>query len=212
MFKARLERIQEVQLIRDRIARDLHDDLGSTMSAITIYGSVLQKKLKGKDEELIALASDVHRSAMSASASILEIVWAEDPSKDSLAHLVLHIRDHLNSVAEPAGIQGNFIATGKYDGVELQGPLRRELYLICKEAINNAVKYSGARSITIHLDHLSTSLSLRIEDDGIGFDQELGRSGNGLRNMFHRANLLNADLTIDSVIGAGTVVIIKLNL
>lgn len=213
--KAREERFKELERVRTRIATDLHDDIGSSLTQIAVLSEVARgqanylqaenlasplERIKGVSKELVAVMSD--------------IVWAINPQKDFLHDLVQRMRRFASDVFTGRGIKFEFIAPGIENNLQLGANIRREIFAIFKESVNNAVKYSEcteAKAIFLVEENL---LLLKIEDNGKGFDvnkilsedfkPEIG--GNGLVNMRRRAQELGGTCEISSEIGKGTVV------
>ena len=210
LYRIRIVRLREAQRVRDRIARDLHDDLGSTMSTINIYGKVLEKKLAGG--ELASFATSIQQASASAAEGIGDIVWAEDPSKDEFIHLAARIRSHFLDLVEHAGVSGEVLFDPRLNGHRLDGSLRRDLFLIYKEAVNNALKHSKASRIGVRMDRTTRAIALRISDSGTGFrPEEVTRIG-GMRNMRERAEGRGGSYNVRSDPGTGTVVEVVLPL
>lgn len=201
------ERQREAEQVRTGIARDVHDALGSDIAKIAMLGSETRAKLKGAApyaldglDRIGTLASDMRRS-------LNDIVWSVDPTRDSALELMAHARAHAERSLLGAPIAHTF--EFEHDGVDVPiGPaVRRDLFLLLKEALNNALKYAGASRITVRFKSNSTGFRLEVSDNGIGFDMRLvRRSGNGLRNMRARADALGAELRVDTSEGQGTTV------
>jgi two-component system, NarL family, sensor histidine kinase UhpB len=198
----RARRAIELEKMRNHIARDLHDDIGSTLSSIHILSKVA----------LQSPAADGPRSSlekiMSRSAAIMEkmddIVWTINPQNDTMEQLLYRMKEFAAEILEPLNINYNFEANEDFSSLKLDIRRRKDLYLIFKEAVNNAAKYSQCSNLNIRLRRDGDSLQLEIADDGKGFAAETIKAGNGLNNMRERAASMLAGLKIDSAIGRGT--------
>ena len=213
--KAREERMRELQLVRSRIATDLHDDIGSSLTQIAVLSEVARgqastlnadgvttplERIKNVSKELVAVMSD--------------IVWAINPQKDYLNDLVQRMRRFGSDVTSGRGIAFEFNAPEMEGAVELGANIRREVFAIFKESVNNAVKYSECRHVVTDFLLNGERLILTVADDGVGFDTAVVLSedfrpemgGNGLVSIRRRAIELGGICDIRSAVGAGTLI------
>jgi len=207
VHKAR--RLLEIEKIRNNIARNLHDDIGSTLSSINILSKVALQQADGNINVSRDLEKIKNRS-FTIMESMSDIVWAINPDNDPLDKTLLKMREFAGTILEPAGIGFTFSEVGKLSDLKLGVEERKNFYLIFKEAINNTVKYSKATSIDVVLHKTAHQFLLKIADNGKGFDSRKQYSGNGLKNMQSRASEMNAVFEIDSAPGAGTRVCVAL--
>jgi signal transduction histidine kinase len=194
--------------IRSKVARDLHDDMGSTLSSISIMSKVA---LERNDPEL----SETYLKTIGENTSLMQerlsdMVWAINPKNDTMERVIARMKEFAAEILEPLDIQYAFIETGDLNLTKMDINTRKDFYLIFKEALNNAAKYSGCNRITVHLTHLPDGLLLKIEDDGRGFDPSQPATGNGLSNIRHRARNIRAELRIESDPGQGSVISLTL--
>ncbi|HVS96378.1 MAG TPA: tetratricopeptide repeat protein [Puia sp.] len=196
----RARRIIELEKMRNHIARDLHDDIGSTLSSINILSKVA---LQSRDDSASSL-----RKIMDRSSAIMEkmddIVWTINPRNDTMEQLVCRMKEFAGEMLEPLNIVYSFEEQGDLPSLRLDIRHRKDLYLLFKEAVNNAAKYSQCRHLHILLRRAKDSLQMEIADDGKGFAEDGLRNGNGLKNMRDRAASMPATIRIDSAIGQGT--------
>ncbi len=193
--------------IRNRIAGDLHDDIGSTLNSISIYSEVARKKDEHHDEalEMIGEASRKVIEAMS------DIVWTINTENDSFAKIIFRMKSLAYNLFRAKKIEFTFHTDEILNEKKLSLEERRNFYLIFKEAVNNLVKYSNATRVAISLTYENDRIRLRIQDDGVGFDTSQENVGNGLKSMKRRANEMKAEFVIDSHIGGGTQIELILN-
>ena len=195
----------EIEKLRNNIARDLHDDIGSALSSININSKMAlnyaaeEKLVKGQLEKI-----KEHSGKMMEGMS--DIVWAINPINDSLEKMIIRMKEFAVEILEPLNINFSFNNKVDISQMTLDVARRKEVYLVFKEAINNAAKYSHCKNIIINLERNKNLLRLTISDDGRGFDKNLLKSGNGLRNMAQRAVAMGASFDIFSVLGSGTTV------
>jgi signal transduction histidine kinase len=196
--------------VRTDIARDLHDEMGSTLTSINIMSTLaLQQKGTG------AISADLQKIKNYSGdmmESMSDIVWAINPQNDSMDRMILRMRELAEELLEPARINYSFREEGMVKTLKLDVNQRKELYLIFKEAVNNAVKYSGSSELFILLKEEDGALYMQVKDNGTGFDINKNYSGSGIQNMYGRAARINAGLQISSALGNGTSISVNLPL
>jgi two-component system, NarL family, sensor histidine kinase UhpB len=204
----RTRRLVEMERMRNTIARDLHDDIGSTLSSINIISQMALKDANGSTSHFQRIAQ--HSSSMMESMS--DIVWSINPNNDSLEQVISKMKEFAAEILDPLDITYAFSGEENLQTIKLDISTRKNLFLIFKEAINNAAKYSSANAVNIKFKKTNGSISLSIQDNGKGFDTQNGSSGNGLRNMKERATDLRGKLELKSSTGGGTEVTLSLPL
>jgi signal transduction histidine kinase/ligand-binding sensor domain-containing protein len=200
----RVKRLLAVEKLRNRVARDLHDDMGSTLSTINILSSMAKSRIGSdpvKTTEYLGKISDNSQRMMDA---MDDIVWSIKPSNDNMQKIAARMREFANNVLEAKEIELDFRVDEAIFDTTLDMEARRDFFLVFKEAINNAAKYSKASMVVVRVGLHSKRLVLLVEDNGVGFDPELADSGNGLGNMRKRADALNGRLQFVSKPGEGT--------
>lgn len=195
-------RLVELERMRNTIARDLHDDIGSTLSSINIISQMALKDANGSSSNFQRIAQ--HSSSMMESMS--DIVWSINPNNDSPEQVISKMKEFAAEILDPLDIDYTFTGEENLHAVTLDAATRKNLLLIFKEAVNNAAKYSGASVMTIHFTKQADILEVAIQDNGKGFDAEVISSGNGLRNMKARATSLRGKLELKSSAGTGTAI------
>jgi signal transduction histidine kinase len=200
------KRALEVEKLRNAIARDLHDDLGSTLSSIHIISQMAQKKAHEQEKGMFKKISHQCAGMME---KLSDIVWSIHPNNDTLEQMLVKMREFAAEILEPQQIAYTFTVSPDIHAVRLDLEKRRNVFLIFKEAVNNAAKYSQCDRITIELSLKGHQLLLHIKDSGCGFNGEEVRKGNGLNNMQERARSIGATLLIDSAPTNGTDVLLQ---
>lgn len=220
IYRYRVNELLKRQAIRNKIAQDLHDNLGSTLSSISVYSQVARiHGEKNEKEHLDELLEKIGNTSNEMITEMNDIVWAINPRNDSMEKII----QRMESFAKPLAAARNIRFDLQYEPqaltVQLDMDKRKNFYLIFKEAVNNAIKYSGAGVITGSISVAGNQLVLRVKDDGLGFNPEtetggnkLSLSGNGLLNMQKRAAELNGRLLIDSHPGNGASITLYLPL
>lgn len=204
-FEHQLERRQAIESTRAAIAGDLHDDIGATLSSINIYSKLAGDKLRkesGKEEPLIEKIRAASQELMN---NMSDAIWSIRPEDDTTEKLAFRLKLLMQEFLEPAGIHYSFRNNLKSDE-PLPMELRRNLYLMAKEAINNIAKYSLATSVEVQLEQDGDDLKMSIMDNGKGFDLQNHHVGNGLRNMRSRARQAGGEINIESSAGTGTII------
>jgi two-component sensor histidine kinase/streptogramin lyase len=201
-YRRRLNRLLELARVRARIATDLHDDVGANLTRIAVLSEVARRQAAGAslDGQLASIAAVARESV----ASMSDIVWAISPDRDNLSELVRRMREYASEVF--ADVTLTFEGPPDTDPSALAVDVRREVFMIFKEAANNAARHSACSRarITLHVD--ASRLLLSVADDGAGFDSDDVRDGNGLASMRQRARRIGGTLEVTSAPGAGTVV------
>lgn len=214
--KLQAETIRQMQVsdkIRSQIARDLHDDLGATLSGVAMLSQAAKRQLKEKDGQLTELLDLISINSQRTVATIRDIIWTTRPMNDSLESITTKMKIFASEMLEPKHIQYEFCISDDLNGYKLPSNQQYNFYLIFKEAVNNVAKYAQARHVWVEIFKENQQLHLLIKDDGVGFDKDTARgTGNGLFNMEKRVEELDGNLTVQSVITEGTVIALSLPL
>ena len=144
--------------------------------------------------------------------SMSDIVWAINPHKDQLSDLVQRMRRFASEVLEARNIEFTFRAPDSEENIRLDASIRREVFLVFKEAVNNLAKHSGCRAADIEFRASHDALTLRLSDDGHGFDATLESEGHGLVSMRERATAIGGAFYLRSSRGHGTTVTLEVPL
>jgi len=200
----RSRRAIEIEKMRNRIARDLHDDVGSTLTSINIMSKVALQTSGQHLEGQQAVFQKIKDRTSAIIEKMDDIVWTIHPQNDTMERLLFRMKEFAAEILEPLGINYDFDEKGDLASLRLDVQKRKDLYLLFKEAINNAAKYSECCNLRIHLWREKDSLQMEIVDDGKGFEEDGIRTGNGLGSMRERAASMVAKIHIDSAIGKGT--------
>jgi len=196
----------KLQTLRNKIAIDLHDDVGSTLSSISIFSQMAQQQSK----DVIPLLETIGDNSRKMLEAMADIVWSINPENDQFEKIVLRMKNFAYELLGAKGIDFEFLADDDVTKMKLTMEVRKNLYLIFKEATNNMVKYSEADKVLFSITEEKNILTMIIKDNGKGFDKERSISGNGLNNMKKRAEEMGGQLVIDSKVGNGTLVELKI--
>ncbi len=213
LYRFRLYQLRRLERLRNRIAADLHDEVGSSISTIAIYSKVIQEQMDSLTFDKEPLLRKINDFATEIMASMNEIVWSINTKNDAFEHIISRMREHAIQLFEAKGCQLHFHFDEHIVGSKLSMERRREFYLIYKEALNNIAKYAEAKNVWVSLTSGDNRILLKIRDDGKGFDPVNARKdGNGLANMQQRAATLHGKLSMISSVGNGTEVLLNFNL
>jgi signal transduction histidine kinase len=206
------ERERAVESERARIAQDLHDDLGSSLSEIRVLASNGQR-LPAADPRSPSLFQGITEKARSLIAALDVIVWAVDPEANSLQSLADYLAGYTTEYLATSHIICRFKIPVSLPSASLDGRARHDLFLAVKETLHNVVRHSGATQVEFQLATPAERVRIVIVDDGCGFDLEAARAkGHGLKNISERLIRSGGSCTIQSRPGAGTSVCIELQL
>jgi ligand-binding sensor domain-containing protein/two-component sensor histidine kinase len=203
--RSRVARLVEMLQVRTRIASDLHDDVGSNLTKIAILSEVAHQQLGNHSLSTDGSLSSIARISRESVASMADIVWAIDPRRDTHQDLIRRMRQFAIEMLGAAGAIVRMEVTGDEQPQRLGPDFRRQVFLIFKEAVNNAARHSGCSTAVIEVRMERRGLILRIEDNGTGFDLAIDREGHGLASMQRRAENLGGQLEVSAGI-QGTVV------
>jgi signal transduction histidine kinase len=199
-----------MQHIRNKIAQDLHDDIGSTLSSISILsGLALEERNSGQALETM---SEIKDSSIMLMERMDDIVWSINPRNDSLENLLVRVKHFATTLFEAREIDYTIRIQENIHEVNLPSDYRQHIYLVLKEAINNLVKYARATKADIRIGFDRRVLVLSVRDNGLGFDANGQFMGNGIAGMRRRAELMKADLDLRSVPGEGTEISLKVTI
>src|SRR5438477_1776633 len=209
LFRYRVARILELANIRTHIAADLHDDIGSNLTRIAILSEVAHSQLGNGNPHVDSTLLSIANISRESVASMSDIVWAINPKRDTLLDLIQRMRRFATEILTPRAIEFQFHAPDADHDLKLGANFRRDMFLLYKEALNNAVRHSGCTSALIDFQVERSWLVLTVRDDGRGFDLEKASEGQGLLSMTRRAGRLGGELRIDSKPGKGTEICLR---
>ena len=215
-YRARLQRLEmerATQNERARIARDLHDEVGSSLTRISMLSEQVHSRLSDP-EQLKIRARKLSDFAVHTTQAFEEIVWAVNPRNDSLRSLLEYLTHFTREHFEDSGITCRFLIPDELPDILLPPDTRHSLFLTVKEALNNVLKHSGATQVALRVELDAACLTITVQDDGRGFEYNTPTAGdtrhNGLPNMRQRIENLGGQFEIATGSGCGTGVCIRL--
>jgi signal transduction histidine kinase len=202
-LKKKIEQQASIIAMRNSISENLHDDIGSSLSNISLLNRLAQNNSHNpslRDEYLVKAGEEIQY----VSESISDIVWNINPRYDNIQNLLVRMRRYAADMMDGKNIDYQINFSEEMDHIFLSMDKRRQFYLFYKEAINNLVKHARAEKVTVQLALINGLVKLEIQDDGIGFDPNVPGSGNGMATLQKRAKALNGQLQLFSQQGRGT--------
>jgi signal transduction histidine kinase len=200
---------QKVLHQRERISRDLHDDVGSTLNSISVYSEVARRQIHATHPQSELILENIGASARQLIDAINDIVWAINPDNDDFKNITQRMRLFTAQIMMSQNVVLSFDADAGLDSVVLSIEQRKNFYLLFKEAINNIFKHARCSHLSIKIAQQKNTIELKIADDGCGFDKATLQNGNGMKTMLHRVRDLNGTLDIVSEIAKGTTLTVR---
>jgi signal transduction histidine kinase/ligand-binding sensor domain-containing protein len=210
--RARLAQAVRTERLRSRIATDLHDDIGSSLSQIAILAEVARRRAGVSEPGVAEPLASIATTSRDLVDAMSDIVWAVNPRTDALSDLTRRMHRFAEETLGGADIALTFSAPPEDVDLKIGADLRREIYLMLKESVNNIARHSGASKAVVELTLGRHELRLVIADNGQGFDPGARADGNGIASMRKRAAAFGGVWTIDSAAGQGTRVSLIANL
>jgi PAS domain S-box-containing protein len=199
-----INQLLAVEKVRQKVARDLHDDVGSTLTSIGLLSELAKVKADLNIKEAKQLIEKIGDNSNRMMEAMADIVWSINPNNDSMQKIIVRMREFAIMLLEGKNIRFNFHIDESVEGLELNIEVRLDFFLIFKESINNLIKYSKADFVDINIIYQENHLILTIKDNGVGFDMQNHRQGNGLQNIVKRAKDIKGHIDIISEPGKGT--------
>jgi|GEM_PF-6461354 len=203
-YKTRINRILELQKLRNNISRDLHDEVGSTLSSISILSTSVIQNMEREPIKTKEWVNQIGKYAQHMLNVMDDIVWAINPKMDGFASVVSRMKEVAYETTEAADIKVNFDYNEQLNNISLPMLSKRNLYLIFKETINNAMKHATCKNIHISLNKQNNAIHLTVEDDGVGFDADKQVNRNGLKNIRQRATEIGGQINYTNKETGGT--------
>lgn len=215
LYRLRVNRLLHVEKIRSRLARDLHDDMGSTLSTINILSNMAAKKISTDQEASREYMTKISNNSSRIMEAMDDIVWSINPVNDSMRKITARMKEFAGNLLEASDIDYLFQVDDDVKEMSFDMEWRREIFLVFKEAITNIVKYAHCTQVHITIYKQKGHLVMTIADNGKGFSPDSEASalrGNGIKNMHKRAAAMNSSLEITSSQHTGTSVTLRVPL
>lgn len=207
-FEKQLAIVQAKQEERNRISTDMHDELGSGVTAIRLMSEIMRTKMQ---ENTLPEVDKISNSANDLHSKMNTIIWTMSSSNDRLDNLIAYIRANAFELLENTNINCHFTNPENIPAAEISGEKRRNIYLSIKETLNNMMKYSKATELWINVNIILNNLEITVQDNGIGINKEkLREFGNGLINMQKRMENIGGSYSIENKNGTLSTFVIPL--
>jgi signal transduction histidine kinase len=208
--QALVQQLTENEQVRSRIARDLHDDLGSTLSSIRILSEFAKNQAASNPIQTEEILKKIVNSSQKLQENLQDIVWTTQSKDNSLNELTTRMRRFGGEVLEAKNMDFRMKIDDKIYELSFSANIQYDIFMIFKEAINNIAKYSEAKKVEVKMYLDNNSLNLEIKDDGIGFDTNSEKEGNGLKNMIKRTENIGGKIEIKSELNKKTEISLKI--
>jgi hypothetical protein len=201
-YRLKINKLRALHRIRNQIALDLHDDIGSSLSSINLYSKIM---LHNEDLNLNKpMLETISAKAAEVLDAVQDIVWTVNPQNDTLAVLINRIRFNASESLERLGIELYFEVKNDFSESKIDLIAKRNLILLVKEITNNIAKHAKASTVWITIAQNQKNISITVKDNGVGFNLDNKNHGNGLKNMQKRAQEMHAKISLASSEGLGT--------
>jgi signal transduction histidine kinase len=211
LYRYRIRQLQRVQQVRNRIAKDLHDDIGSTLTNISIL-TELSRKSRGEPDKAGTYMDRIREEIDASGQALDDIIWSVNSRNDTLQETAARMRRYAAELFDTRNISYELIMDPQVADKKIPMEQRRDLFLIFKEALNNIHKHAAASIVSISLHMEKDTICLVTSDNGKGFDAVQPTHRNGVANMKERVKRWKGNLQINSGNGKGTVISVRLPL
>lgn len=198
---------KEIEKVRKKVAQDFHDEMGNNLASISVLSQIIQTKLGNQQNGIEALLIKIDTAAKNLFHGTRDFIWAIDPKNDNLKEVYFNLKDFGEDLFDNTGISfySSFESDEDEENLKLPSGWSRQIVLIFKEALTNALKYSQATRVCIQFVLKEECFYISLIDDGVGFDVEHNSTSHrGLQNMKDRANKINVWLGVSSEKNKGT--------
>jgi signal transduction histidine kinase/ligand-binding sensor domain-containing protein len=225
-YRRKLRRVEArrgLEQERARIARDIHDDLGASLTRISLLSQPAPDAV-GNAETAAATLTQIHQTARDLTHAMGEVVWAVNPEHDTFDSLANYVSHYAQNFLRVARIHCRLEIPLQLPRQPLSAEIRHNLFLAFKEALNNVIKHAAASEVRISLKPGKAGFELLVADNGKGFSSDAGAAhatvqdasralrGNGLGNMRSRLREIGGDCEVHSELGVGTTISFRVSL
>lgn len=204
-YEIRLNKLIGIERTRSKIARNLHDEVGGTLSSIQYFVRAIEKEMNSNNSESTPKYLNlILESSADAQEKIKDLIWTVNPDEDGLDKFFIKFNRYASDLLDAQEISYNIELPNDIYNKSISMEKRQHLWCICKEILTNIVRHSQCKNVSIKLLYNGKTLELSIEDDGIGFDKTEKGFSNGLVNIKNRAEAIKAICKLDTAINHGT--------
>jgi signal transduction histidine kinase len=196
LYRYRLAQLLALERVRTRIAADLHDDIGSSLSQVAILSEVVRRRIGNSDPEINTPLARIGEISRDVVDSMSDIVWAINPEKDKLFFLAQRVRDFADDLFAADDIHFQLRVPDRDSNLSIGADMRRQVFLVIKECIHNIVRHAKCTRVEIDVRVESKRLVVEVRDNGVGFDPSAAVNGHGLASMRDRVRRLGGKIDI----------------
>ncbi len=207
IYNYKIRQVLKVERLRTKIASDLHDDVGTTLSRISLISQLIKENIE--PEKVKENLNEIGKLCREALNTMSDIVWSMDSRNDSMESMINRIKDSASAILLPLDINYSFNHSGLEVKKNLNADLRKNIYLIAKEALNNVIKHSDASEVKIDIKNNDGIFEMIIWDNGAWENKNYRLTGHGIRNMKMRAEEIDGDIEINNISGTQIIFIRK---
>lgn len=200
------EAFRKVLELRTQVSRDLHDDIGASLSSLNIYAVLARESIKTNPEKTMEIIDKIAVQSRTVQDNMADIVWSMKSNNDQAVPLQTHIKNYGSELLQDKNIEVSYLIPPEADAVLQNVIARKNILLIIREAINNIAKYSKASHASIQIIITDKQLILKISDNGAGFNLNGKAGGNGLKHIRQRSYEIKGTVTIESSENKGTAI------
>ncbi len=195
----KMQKLAQIERVRKNAAQDFHDELGSKLTIISMFTELTKSKLNGDYHEVAPYLDKVSDTAGSLYHSMKDLIWALNPEHDTVQDLFLQLKDFGDELFDQTGVEfkSQGIDTPLQDK-QIPMEYKRHILLIFKELMNNALKHSDCTAVGLTINNDSKYFRIILEDNGVGFNSSDEYDGDGLKNIYSRANKINGKISVFS--------------
>lgn len=199
IHRFRVNQKLKVERLRTKIASDLHDEVGAQLTRISLFSELLKNNIT--DSQKHDYLNNIRELSRNAISTMSDIIWSLDTRSDAIKDLALRMKEFAFQTLQPLEIDLIFKEWIEDENIQLSPVIKQNIYLIFKESIHNVIKHAKATQVNVYLKFQQENFSLIIQDNGKGITEENPEKGNGLRNMYSRAKIMNGNLSISGTGG-----------
>ncbi|TVR76429.1 MAG: hypothetical protein EA409_13460 [Saprospirales bacterium] len=210
LYRWRIHQIKVTEAVRNKIAADLHDDVASTVSSLSYYSEFAKSLINRDNPVLVDLIERIGENSRESLETMREVIWATQSQFDNFQSLKLKLIDFCKSASAAKSVNFQWNDNLGVEDMKLSPLLRRNVFLIVKEGVNNALRHSGCTTISVSMDLKKSEIRLEIKDNGQGYNLEHSNHGNGILNIKRRALECKGTVSIQSQKNEGTSILATL--
>lgn len=195
----KMQKLAEIERVRKNAAQDFHDELGSKLTVISMFTELTKSKLNGHYHDVAPYLDKVSDTAGSLYHSMKDLIWALNPEQDTVQDLYLQLKDFGDELFDQTGVEFKSEGIDKMiQHIQIPMEYKRHILLIFKELMNNSLKHSDCTSVCLTIKNEENHLEFKLQDNGVGFNATDEYDGDGLKNIYSRANKIGGKIKVCS--------------